>query len=269
MIASRFCAAAALLGLLGASACGPHSSVTEAGTNVRTSYPQTPARAGKATLLPAPVSSGRLIGPQARAVVVAESSPPDADPDDPSGLIAAGAVGSSASSFAVASVGAFSLASGLFVVGPLMLPWAFEEADIAADQETITKAVVEYSFPRKLEARLIGKLEGTQASMSNAATEPYRIEFRILRYGIALEGVDSVPCFTFEGLLQAFDEAEIQYHEPILWSATRRSEDLPPVRCADLDAMADGDGALAEEILEEAAIILSAAAIRRLMGPAR
>ncbi len=263
---------AVLVSALVLSACGSYFSETRSGTRVQTSYlslDQRPARGGTASLLPALVSSRTLIGPDTTANVVVEGLSAEDNPEDPSGLIFAGAVGASAAGYAIGTAGAVTLGTNMILLGPLMLPWALEEADIAADQRTITESVVGYGLPERLEKELIRVLDQTRSKLPTTAPDSYHVKLRINRYGLAREGIDDVLCFTFEGTLQVQEDARIRYQDPIVWSPARRSEDLPPVRCAGLDEMARNDGALAKEILNEATMILSAASVRRLLGRSR
>lgn len=260
---------AALAGSLVLGACGSNLPETHSGTKVQTSYlslDQRPALGGTAKLLPAPASSQTLIGSKTTADVVIEGVPGEEHHDDPSGRIVAGGVATSAAGYAIGTAGAISLGTAMVLTGPLMLPWALEEADIAADRRTITKSVVEFGFAEKLKSALIRALDRTRSKNPDTTANPFHIELGIIRYGLAQEGATAVSCFSFEGRLQVRDKSQTHYQEPILWSSARRNEDLPPVRCADLDEMARSDGALAKEILDEATIILAAAAIRRLTG---
>jgi hypothetical protein len=181
----------------------------------------------------------------------------------------AGAVGTSAAGYAIGMAGGIALGTAMVLLGPLMLPWALDEADIAADQRIIAKSVVGYEFAEKLEKELIGVLDRTRLKMSAAAPDTYHVTLRIDRYGLVQEGIRDVLCFAFEGALKVQDDAQIHYRDTIVWNSAARNEDLPPVRCASLDEMARSAGALTKEILGEATIILSAAAIRRLMGRLR
>ena len=263
---------ALLVSALALSACGSYLPETQSGNRVQTSYlslDQRPARGGTASILPTSVAPRTLIGPNTVANVVVEEVSAEDNPDDPSGLIMAGAVGTSAAGYAIGMAGGIALGTAMVLLGPLMLPWALDEADIAADQRIIAKSVVGYEFAEKLEKELIGVLDRTRLKMSAAAPDTYHVTLRIDRYGLVQEGIRDVLCFAFEGALKVQDDAQIHYRDTIVWNSAARNEDLPPVRCASLDEMARSAGALTKEILGEATIILSAAAIRRLMGRLR
>ena len=265
----RSCFPAFLVSALVLIACGSYLPESQSGTRVQTSYlslDQRPARGGTASILPAPVSSRTLIGPNTTADVVVAALSAEEEPGDPSALIAGGAVGTSAAGYAIGMAGAISLGTAMVLVGPLMLPLAIEEANIAADQRTITRSVDGYGFPKSLEEKLTRVLDRTGSKGLAGAAEVFHVELSLENYGFASEGSNLVRCFTFKGTLQVRDNVRVHYQEPIFWNTRRRSEDLPPVRCATLDEMARQDGALAKDILKEATIILSAAVLRRISG---
>ena len=251
------------------SACDSSLPESQPGNRVQTSYislDQRPVRGGTAILLPAPVSAQALIGPNTTAEIVVETFSAEDDPDDPSARILASGIGTSAAGYAIGSAGAITLGTAMVLTGPLLLPLAFEEADIAADRRTIIESMVGYGFSERLEEELIRALDRTRSKTPAGPPYPFHVELQIDRYGLVPEGIDHVLCFAFEGMLQVREGTQTHYHGPIIWSSARRSEDLPPVRCAGLDTMARGDGSLAKQVLREASIILSAAVVRRLSG---
>jgi hypothetical protein len=251
-----------------ASACSSYTPEAEPGTRIQSSYPsldQRPVRGGKANLLPAPISARAIIGPNITIDVVESSQPSESHVDDPSAKIAAGGVGVSAVGYGIGAAGAFSVGTGLILMAPFMLAVALEEADLAADKRTIIKSVADYRFPERLKTSLMARFDRARQRNAKTAAKSYRVGLRMGGYGL-VQRFGEVSCFAFDGELKVQDKWQVLYQAPIVWRAGRRSADLPPVRCASLDDLASRDGALVREILNEATVILAAAAVRRLQG---
>ena len=249
------------------TAPGSHESTTSL------SLAQMPVRSGSARVVPALLAHRNLIGPGTVASLTYGEPRRNELVEDPSGLIATGAFGSSATGLAIASAGAaggaLSLAGGLFLMGPLMLPWAYEKATEAADRQTIADTVVQFGFPAKLEERIrLQMTRAGEAAAQNEQNEPNArdVELQVTSYGLAFKDTNRVACLTFHGTLTARDGETIVYEDPIIWTPSRRSEDFSPVSCATIDEMAQSDGEFVRRILDEAVIVISASAVRRLRG---
>jgi hypothetical protein len=255
------------------AACGSSVQKTAPGTEESTaslSLAQQPVRSGSARVIPAVLAQSNLIGPGTQSELT-YGGPWENDPvEDPSGLIVTGAAGSSATGLAIASAGAvggaLSVATGLVLMGPLMLPWAYEEGAAAANRRSITESVVRFGFPPKLDERLrteIGRAGTSAATDDRIADE---VEFRVDSYGLAFKDTNRVACLIFRGTLTARRRGTTLYEDAIDWTPARRSADFSPVRCATIDDMARDDGQLVDEIFDEAVLVISAAIARRLRG---
>jgi len=255
------------------AACGSSVQKTAPGTEESTaslSLAQQPVRSGSARVIPAVLAQSNLIGPGTQFELTYGGPWENSPVEDPSGLIVAGAAGSSATGLAIASAGAvggaLSVATGLVLMGPLMLPWAYEEAAAASNRQTITDVVEQFGFPPRLDERLKNETGRASAAAAPEDRVAEQIELRIDSYGLAFKDTNRVACLIFRGTLTARGRGATLYEDAIDWTPSQRTADLSPVQCATIEDMARDSGRLVEEIFDEAVIVISAAVVRRLRG---
>ncbi len=182
----------------------------------------------------------------------------------PDGFFAGLAEGGAAGAVGVGTALLFPMyqgaALGVLLVPPLAV-WGYANS---RQNATVTKALQDIDFPNRLQASLDSRF------FKNSRPAPagdLRLEVGIIRYGL----LNNVPggeilCLKVDATIVLTASDGVIFEDDVFWSHLTRSEDLPPARCASLGKFAAKDGALVQQVFDEASEIVSAAIFRRLGG---
>jgi len=145
--------------------------------------------------------------------------------------------------------------------GAILMP--FVGAENANTERAIARALQEVDLPKRLQDALQSRLAGGSAGRPD---DTMKLAILVLGYGFfnpgGLEG--SLICFSFDGDVQVTAADQVIYQERVYMEPYRRSLDVPPPRCATLDAFGKDDGKLTRETLEDASDVMAAVIAGRL-----
>jgi hypothetical protein len=157
------------------------------------------------------------------------------------------------------------MAQGAALGGVILLPvLTYAGVAQANAAKTLRKAVSGFDFLEHVQVGLEEARFGSAGEFPKGETAaPQHLEVIILDYGIFGDGA---LCFGLDARVSLKSGDREVFADEVIWGPDKRSEDLPPSRCATLFEFAEDEGGLASETLLEASQVLAAAIARRLGG---
>jgi hypothetical protein len=151
---------------------------------------------------------------------------------------------------------------GLLVIASpaLIVAGAIYDANV----KRVSSVLVAFDLPARLQAELAERLAATRPGAEESRVV---IEVAVAGYGFmapASENASGPSCFTFAAELAVRDGERTLFNDQIFEEPFRRSLDVPPPRCASMAELADHDGQLAREVLEESSRVIAAVIAKRL-----
>lgn len=227
-----------------------------------------------AELIPArSIDRAAIAGRRLTDVVVREAAQKEAEHAPPDTLTAfaagAGFVGVGAGEVLLIGPMAGGVVAGGIVIAPLLLSIGIQ-SDII--RHNAAAAIAKEDFLGATAAALRRDLQIENTARPTAdQSRGLRLEVVAYRWGLmsASSGFDSGSdrnCFLFEGYWTLSDNERELYRDTIVWRVDRRSVELPPPRCATLEAYAADDGKLIHAVWTESSEIIAALVLRRLGG---